>query len=329
MKFHPKWGSAWLLGLAGLAYYLCGWVLMPRQSPELVSNIIWPPAGIALAACLLMGTPAMIAVGLANFALATTWHFPLRGAIPTALATAGEAALGAYLLRKVIAPELMFRRLRGVVAFLFLGTIVPTVVAATGCEVLHTFLGLHQWHEMPARIFLWGQADFVGVLMFTPVILAWAHQVDWKFRWTRMLESTAVFAGLIVVCLGAFMNWGGLVNWPSIYAYFIVPFLLWATIRLGQRASFAAAVVVAVFNVWGTFLPGTWLTPNWTWGALVMVAGLQFFHSASVEEQKDTTFEQKRLASVLEETPELVVITDTSGKLQYVNHAGKEIAGLG
>jgi PAS domain S-box-containing protein len=59
-----------------------------------------------------------------------------------------------------------------------------------------------------------------------------------------------------------------------------------------------------------------------------MVAGLQLFHSASVEEQKDANLEQKRLASVMEQTSDLVVITDPGGTIQYINSAGRKLLGI-
>jgi PAS domain S-box-containing protein len=59
-----------------------------------------------------------------------------------------------------------------------------------------------------------------------------------------------------------------------------------------------------------------------------MVAGLQLFHSASVEEQKDANLDQKRLASVLEQTSDLVGISDPSGRVQYMNTAGRRMLGM-
>ena len=206
---------------------------------------------------------------------------------------------------------------------------MSTVVAATGSEIIHTLIGLHRWSELPTRIFQWGRADFLGILIVTPLILVWSHKIEWKLQWGRLAESVLLFVSLAVVCFSGFMSWGGLLNWPSIYAYCVVPFLLWATIRLGQRASFAAGAVVALFAVWGALLPKTWLTPTWVWGSLIMVAGLQLFHSASVEEQRDSNLEQKRLASVLEQTSDLVAISDPGGRIQYLNNAGRKMLGLG
>jgi PAS domain S-box-containing protein len=323
LKFSPKWRLALAIGFGLLSF------ATPHAGRDVITEIIWPPAGIGLAAFLLIGNWAILPIAVPAFLL--SGHFPteIPAAASTAAASVVEAALGAYLLRKIMEPGLLLRRLRGVIAFFFLGATLSTLVAGTGSEVIHTLLGLHHWSELPTRIYQWGRADFLGILIVTPLILAWFQKIEWKLSWSRIAEAVLLFAGLAVVCFSGFMSWAGLVNWPTIYVYCVVPFLLWATIRLGQRASFAAAAVVAIFAVWGVRLPGTWLTPTWVWGSLIMVAGLQLFHSASVEEQRDANLEQKRLASVLAQTSDLVAISDLGGRIQYLNHAGRELLGIG
>jgi PAS domain S-box-containing protein len=327
LKLEPKWRLGLAVGF-GLLYYTVARVILPANGPETISNIIWPSAGIGLAAFLLIGNWAVLPVAIPAFLLSGHLHTSAPAALATALGSAGEGALGAFLLRRVLEPGLLLRRLRGVVAFFFLGATLSTLVAATGCEVIHTLLGLHQWHELPTRVFQWGEADLIGILIVTPLILSWSKNLEWAMDWRRVVEAALLFTGLAVVCFSAFMSWGGLVNWKPIYDYYIVPFLLWATIRLGQRAAFTASAVVAIFAVWGALLPGTWLTPTWVWGSLMMIAGLQLFLSALVEEQKDSSLEQRRLASVLAQTSDLVAISDPNGRVQYLNNAGRELLGL-
>jgi two-component system cell cycle sensor histidine kinase/response regulator CckA len=328
LKLQLKVRTVVLIGIAGIAYYWTGRVLIPPAGTDSIATIIWPGAGIALAAFLLLGNGAVFAVVVPSLWTAHTMGYPAAGAaITVALASAGEGALGAYLLRRAIEPDLLLRRIRGVVAFIFLGAALPTLVAATSCEIIHTLLGMHPWQELPARILVWRQ-DFTGILVVTPLILAWSQKVEWKRDWARQGESFLLFGGLVVICFGAFLGWGGLLNGKAPYVYFVVPFLLWATIRLGQRASFTAGAVVAAFAVWGALVPGSWLTPTWVWGSLVMIGGLQLFHSASVEQQRDSNFEQKRLASVLQQTSDLVIITDPRGTIQYINSAGRKLLGL-
>jgi PAS domain S-box-containing protein len=323
----PKERLALAVGF-GFLSYAAGRVLQPPAGAETISNIIWLPAGIGLAAFLLIGNWAILPVAIPAFLLSGHFRTEILAAVATGLASAVEGALGAFLLRKILEPDLLLRRLRGVIAFVFLGAGLATLAAATSSEIIHTLLGLHSWHELPAKIFQWGRADFLGILIVTPLVLAWAQKVEWKLNWGRIGESVLLFGSLALVCFSAFMSWGGLFNWTPIYAYCVLPFMLWATIRLGQRASFAAGAVVTIFAVWGALLPGTWLTPTWVWGSLIMVAGLQLFHSASVEEQKDSNLEQKRLASVLAQTSDLVAITDLQGRIQYMNSAGRRLLGM-
>jgi len=322
LRLQPKWRLVLAVGFGLLSF------ATPRAGHDVITEIIWPPAGIGLAAFLLIGNWALLPVAIPAFLLSGHLHDSIPAALATALGSAGEAALGAFLLRRVLEPALLLRRLRGVIAFVFLGATLSTIVAATGSEIIHTLVGLHRWSELPVRIYQWGRADFLGILIVTPLILAWPAKIEWKLKWSRLAESVLLFTGLAVVCFSAFMSWGGLLNWKPIYDYYIVPFLLWATIRLGQRAAFATSAVVAIFAVWGVRLPGSWLTPTWVWGSLIMVAGLQLFLSALVEEQKDSNLEQKRLASVLAQTSDLVGISDPGGRIQYMNNAGRKLLGI-
>jgi PAS domain S-box-containing protein len=323
VKFPPKWRLALAIGFGLLSF------ATPPAGRDVITEIIWPPAGIGLAAFLLIGNWAILPVAVPAFLLSGYLHDSTPAALATALASVVEGALGAFLLRRVLEPNLLLRRLRGVIAFFFLGATLSTLVAGTVSEVIHILLGLHHWSELPTRIYQWGRADFLGILIVTPLILAWFQKIEWKLSWSRVAEAVLLFTGLAIVCFSGFMSWAGLVNWPTIYVYCVLPFLLWATIRLGQRASFAAAAVVSIFAVWGIHLPGTWLTPTWVWGSLIMVAGLQLFHSASVEEQRDANLEQKRLASVLAQTSDLVAISDLGGRVQYLNNAGRALLGIG
>jgi len=312
-------------------YFLVGKALLPPTGPDLVENIIWPSAGIGLVAFLLVGNWAFLPIAIAALLLsyARQPHPSALPALATALASAGEGALGAFLLNKVISPSLLLRRMRGAVAFVFLGALFPTLAAAFGCETIHSLLSVHAWRELPTRIFEWGEDDFVGILIVSPLVLAWVQKTEWNLRWGRLAEAIVLFFGLAVVCFSGFMSWAGIVNWPPIYTYYVVPFLLWATIRLGERAAFTASTVVALFAVWGALLKGTWMTPSWVWGSLIMVGGLQLFLSALVEQQKDSNLEQKRLASVLAQTSDLVGISDPSGRIQYINNAGRKLLGIG
>jgi len=179
LKFSPKWHLALAISFGLLSF------ATPHAGRDVITEIIWPPAGIGLAAFLLIGSWAILPIAIPAFLL--SGHFPTE--IPAAAATAAasvvEAALGAYLLRKILEPGLLLRRLRGVIAFFFLGATLSTLVAGTGSEVIHTLLGLHHWSELPTRIYQWGRADFLGILIVTPLILAWSQKIDWRLNWGR------------------------------------------------------------------------------------------------------------------------------------------------
>jgi len=168
LKLQPKLRLALAVGFGLLSF------ATPPAGRDVITDIIWGPAGIGLAAFLLIGNWAVLSVAIPAFLLSGNFPTSIPAALATALASVVEAALGAYLLRRVLEPSLLLRRLRGVIAFFFLGATLSTLVAATVSEVIHTLLGLHRWSELPTRIYQWGRADFLGILIVTPLILYWS-----------------------------------------------------------------------------------------------------------------------------------------------------------
>src|SRR5258708_29727450 len=119
LKLQPKSRAALAVGF-GLLCYATGWLVLPAAGSETISAIIWPPAGIGLAAFLMIGNWAVLPVAIPALLLSGHLHTSLPAALATAVGSAGESALAAYLLRRVMEPQLLLRRLRGAIAFFFL-----------------------------------------------------------------------------------------------------------------------------------------------------------------------------------------------------------------
>jgi len=96
----------------GLLSFAAGRVLLPPAGRDVITDIIWLPAGIGLAAFLLIGNWAILPVAIPAFLL--SGHFPTEvlAAVATGVASAVEGALGAFLLRRILEPGLLLQRLR-------------------------------------------------------------------------------------------------------------------------------------------------------------------------------------------------------------------------
>jgi signal transduction histidine kinase len=117
-------------------------------------------------------------------------------------------------------------------------TIAPTVALAA--------LGL--LYRMPTQDLIgnwatWWQGDACGVLIFTPLILSWAGKIRWQPR--RLAEALA----LGVLLLGATQI---VFHGSGARTFLIVPFVVWAAFRFGQRGVTTAIAAVCAMALWYT-----------------------------------------------------------------------------
>ena len=89
----------------------------------------------------------------------------------------------------------------------------------------------------------WWQGDACGVLIFTPLILSWAGKIGWQPR--RVAEAAA----LGVLLLGATQI---VFHGSGARTFIIVPFVVWAAFRFGQRGVTTAVAVVCAMALWYT-----------------------------------------------------------------------------
>jgi signal transduction histidine kinase len=187
------------LGLA-IIYVLAALLGFLMQRPDWTVTLVWPPAGVALAAVLLLGRLALPGIFLG--ALATNL-IVLPAATQSSLIDLHSAAalrtLGVALIiaaTSTLAAQVAATGLQRVVpgapfwnsaAELLLGTVVIslacTISASGGMGGLY-ILGLLPAHTSPAGWAMWWLANYCGMVIFTPLLYLVAR------RWTKHpLES--------------------------------------------------------------------------------------------------------------------------------------------
>jgi PAS domain S-box-containing protein len=100
----------------------------------------------------------------------------------------------------------------------------------------------------------WRICFFSEVLAFvtvTPAILSWVNGARSNVRISRAryLESTLQFAGLVLLSFIAFSSSSDTSS--PVLLYSLVPFLLWAPLRLGSVGVSTSVIVVSFFSIWG------------------------------------------------------------------------------
>jgi integral membrane sensor domain MASE1 len=210
--------------------------------PPGYATAIWPPSGIAVAALLLGGSRLWPAVALGSFLANVTIDGALVASGVIAVGSTIQAQAIAALVRRHITTPARFDSVEQVVTFVLIAalgaTIAPTIAMlplAVGYQIpLPELIG--NWST-------WWQGDACGVLIFAPLILSWTGGIRWEPR--RIAEAAA----LGVLLLGATQI---VFNGSGARTFIIVPFVVWAAFRFGQRGVSTAIAAVCAMALWYT-----------------------------------------------------------------------------
>lgn len=217
--------------------------LLQRLGASGQVRVLWPAAGIGLAALVLLGLKVWPGITLGSFVTATsTGRSPLV-ALGIALGTTAGIMTAFLLLRRVgFRPEL--DRVRDALALVFFGAIVGMVAGAalrTGVLVL---AGVEPERDFVYLSLLSWLSSGIGVLVITPFVLV-LRRLRWPrdVRLVRVAEATALLAATIAVTLLVTTSARGQL------LFLVSPLLLWAAWRFQLAGAMPCALVVSVIAV--------------------------------------------------------------------------------
>ncbi len=232
-----------------VAYVLTGRLGLAFGSYNRVATLLWAPSGLAVAAVWLGGR--RFALGVAVGALITNLAV---GSSPTlALAiTLGNTAEA--LVADALIDRGGLRRglhsLRDVVMFVGLVAAGSTLVAAANAAVWLHLLAHQPFAQISTTALVWWLGDAGGVLVVTPLVLAFARP--------RVLPPPRRSEGAVIAVLtpaiasAAFgLFYPGA---PTSTALALLPFplLVWAALRFGLRGATTATTLVTIAAVVAT-----------------------------------------------------------------------------
>src|SRR6266566_4704420 len=181
-----------LFGLAAVYYFAAKLGLRFAYINSSVTTI-WPPAGIALAAFVLLGYgvwPAILAGAFFANVTTTGAVFPSVG---IAVGNTIEGLLAAYLVNRFARGGRVFDRVRDIIRFTLLAALVSTTVAASIGVTSLALGGLVSTEDAPRVWLTWWLGDAVGDIVVAPALILWIG-VKPAPRWNRqqLLEAIAL-----------------------------------------------------------------------------------------------------------------------------------------
>ena len=239
------------IGLLAAAYFLAAKLALLVAIPPGYATAVWPPSGIALASILLLGNRYWPGIWLGASLINVTVQSSLVAATVMGAGNTLEALAAAALFRAFVGPPGAFRRGEDVIKFVAIAAVSATIAATVAAAPLALVHSLGS-AELLWNWWTWWQGDTVGIIIVTPLILAWAARAG--SAWTRW----KIAEGAILVCLLSgvmYAIFGGSVapysrSLPLTFA--ILPFVIWAAFRFRQREVATANVLVCAMAVWFT-----------------------------------------------------------------------------
>jgi integral membrane sensor domain MASE1/two-component sensor histidine kinase len=240
----PSRASAGLAAAGtGAAYYLLARIGYELALPGAASCPIWPAAGTAMAAAVVLGPAACVGILVGGF-LAR----PDLAGLGAALGSALQALAGATLLDGAFAGPEPLSRCRNVVRFAALTPILALIGATAGAASLAA-------GNFPEAWLTWWLGDVVSILLALPLVFAWrprdTDELGEPLSPVRALKAAAV-TGLL--WLSVWLGFGDFLPAGLQSALGCLPYaaLLWVTLRFETRGAAAGAAILAALVQWHT-----------------------------------------------------------------------------
>lgn len=251
------WKPSTCVALTALAYLaLARFSLLFVVQPEQVAGF-WLPNGLLIGVMIVRSRRdwgRLLASGcVANF-IANLWAGNLFGtSLGFALANGVETCLAVWALTRYAGAPVTLGRLKEVFGLVAVAAI-PVCASGGLLGAAIVTLGSSEPAFWPVwRV--WMVADLLGVLLVTPLVIAWSTTGALEVRllsrvtWMEAVTLLLVVLGMTLLVFGRTI---GLSGRHLIGAYALFPFLLWAALRFGLWGGSTATLVVSFVAVWLT-----------------------------------------------------------------------------
>lgn len=304
-------------------------------------TLIWPPTGISLFAILRWGPGLWPGIVLGDLIAnaGTGAHF--WAILGIAAGNVLQTLACRWALRRA-GFQMGLKRVRDVVALMLLGTLAAALSATIGPAAL-VLAGSFAWAAYPSVWLQWLMGDTTGVIVVTPLLLAWWSRATPRLRQAALVEGLLLLAALAVLCGAIFGRlFEGALNFvPGYYpaALALFPLAVWAALRFGLRGATLLTWLVSVAAVWGTvhgfgpFVDGAQtssLLRWWIFANVITVTTLLLCASQSERDaaRSDAIRDRDFSSAILDAEGALVVVLDASWRIQRVNRAFESATGF-
>src|SRR5213075_522536 len=240
-----------LIGILAVIYFIAGKLGLMLASLHASASPVWPPAGIALAAILLLGYRAWPAIFVGAFIVNLTTAGDVATSVAIATGNTVEAIAGASLVNRFADGKTVFDRPQGVFKVALAAAISAVISPVFGVTSL-ALDGFADWTNYGGIWVTWWLGDVTGDLIFTPLVLLWGMKWELTCKKQEAVEVGVLLLLLTVLSAVVFGGWLEISakNYPI--AFVCGPIVIWTAFRFTQRETATGIFILSVIAVWGT-----------------------------------------------------------------------------
>jgi diguanylate cyclase (GGDEF)-like protein/PAS domain S-box-containing protein len=320
----------WRKPLLIAAAYLVLGLASHFYSPNEILRIASLASGVGFAALLLGGTRYIFGVFLGALMLNALATNSVLAATGLALGHVMAAQLGTFLLTRKGRPLRFMGTLTDYLRLIGFGSLA-SLLSASLVLLLGGNLGLESSLEAAIH---WWMAEALGIVLFTPLILAWAQPRSIPLNSKQKVESLLLIGLTLlaanVVFLNAFNSYVS--DTPRGYMMFL--FISWVAIRLGVRGVTFVTVIIAAQAFAGALMQIGYFAHEitqgglhnyWAYLVILSITGMAF--TTHTRALRLALRELNLKDAALNATANGVVITDITGEIKWANQAVTELSG--
>jgi signal transduction histidine kinase/CheY-like chemotaxis protein len=288
-----------------LIYLIAGKLSLHLAFVHKSASPVWPPAGIALAALLVLGFRVWPAIFVGAFLVNLTTVGNIFTSLGIASGNTLEAICGAWLVNRFAGGSRVFDRPQGVFTFA-LAAFISTAVAPTAGVSSLAVGGFAQWSNYWPIWLTWWLGDASGDLVVAPLLVLWSV-VATQRKWNRKqaVEVSVLLLLLVLLAETVFGGWFPISarNYPI--SFICGPIVIWTAFRFTPRETATGIFVLSAIAIWGTlhgFGPFILQTENQSllmlqaWTAALTITAMAIAAAiaernrahAAIEQQKET-----------------------------------------
>src|SRR2546430_2560640 len=295
-----------VIGILTVVYFIAGKLGLMLASLHASASPVWPPAGIALGALLVLGYRVWPAIFVGAFLVNVTTAGNVATSLAVASGNALEAVCGAWLVNRFAGGTTVFDRPQGVFKFA-LAAVVSAIISPVFGVTSLALAGFADWANYGPIWLTWWLGDTTGDLLIAPLVILWS--VTSKRRWNRR-EAAEVGILLLMLFILSEVVFGGWLpisagNYPI--GFICGPIVIWTAFRFTQRETATGIFILSAIAIWGTlhgfgpFVRGTenqsLLALQW-WTAVLSITAMAL--SAAMAERRRVEEELQQQKVVVE-----------------------------